>query len=104
LYVCQWQGPVVRVRGGRFLRVGGFEDAEQVALQAALDLARCLALREAAGGIDAGGRVVLQTAEHDGVQRAVELTIAGAVEPVADRLSDDAGIGAAPPSMAKAPS
>ena len=68
----------------------GFEDAEEVAgdvaLQAALDLAGCLAFGGAAGGVGAGGGVMLEAGEHDGVQRAVELSVAAAVEPEADGL------------------
>src|SRR3954453_19167613 len=77
------------------VRAGGFEDAEQaageVALEAALDLAWGLALGEAAGGVGAGGGVVLETGERDGVQRAVELAVAGAVEAIADRLARGGG-------------
>ena len=69
----------------------GFEDAVEVAgdiaFEAALDLAGCLAIGGAARGVGAGGGVVLEAGENDGVERAVEVAVAAAVEAVADRLS-----------------
>ena len=83
---------------------GGFEDAKEpagdVALEAALDFARRLAFGRAPGRVDAGGGVVLQAREDDRVQRAVEVAVAGAVERTV--WPEEAGIGAAPPSMANA--
>src|SRR4051812_34224625 len=86
-----------RARRGCGVRAGGFEDAEQaageVALEAALDLAWGFALGEAPRGVGAGGGVVLEAGERDGMQRAVELAVAGAVESVADRLARGGGDG-----------
>jgi hypothetical protein len=80
-----------RARSCDRVRAGGLEQAEEVAgdvaLEAAFDFARRLAFGRAPGRVGACGGVVLQAGEDDGVQRAVEVAVAGAVEPVADGLA-----------------
>jgi hypothetical protein len=80
------------------------ELAGDVADQAASDLAVGLALGASPLGISAGGWVVAQPGQDNDVQGLVEVAVAGAVEPDANGLAAGAGIGAAPPSMAKAAS
>src|SRR5215213_10773721 len=62
------------------MRAAGFEQAVEVAsdvaLEASLDLAWRLAVGHASGGVGACGGVVLQSGEHDRVQRAVEIAVA----------------------------
>src|SRR5215472_5903033 len=60
------------------------ELAGDVSLEAPLDLAHGLALGGAAGDICAGGRVPADPSQHDGVQGAVELPVAGSAEAVPD--------------------
>jgi len=53
-----------------------------VALQAPLDVADGLALGEATLDVILGGRVLTHSDQHDGVERAVELSISGPVQSV----------------------
>ena len=73
-------------------------------LQTAADLALAFALGGAAGHIALGGLVVALAEQHDGVQRLIQLAIAAAVEPMANHPAEEASMGAAPASMAKAAS
>jgi hypothetical protein len=75
-----------------------------IALQAPLDVADGLALSEAALDVVLGGAVLTHSDQHDGVERAVELSIARPVESVPGDGPEDASMGAAPPSLAKAAS
>ena len=61
--------------------------AREVALEDPGGVARALAFGDAASDVVAGRRVVLATMKDDRVQGAVELAIAAAAEPVADRLA-----------------
>ena len=63
------------------------EVAGEVALEDARRFTRCLPLGDAARDVVAGRRVVLAPMQDDGVERAVELAVAAAAEPVADRLT-----------------
>src|SRR5688500_13394337 len=67
------------------------ELTSDVALEAALDLAVGSAFGVASFGVGAGGGVVAEAAEGDDMQRAVELSVAGTVEPVADGLPGGGG-------------
>jgi hypothetical protein len=62
------------------------ELAGEVALQAALDLSGGLTFSGSAVRVCASRVVVFETREDDRVQRSVELTVAAAVEAVADCL------------------
>ena len=75
-----------------------------VALEAPFDLAVGLSLGAAAFGVGAGCGVVAQPAEGDGVQCPARLAVTASVEPVADVCPDEAGMGAAPASIANAAS
>ncbi len=55
-------------------------------------------------GVGAGARAVAQSADGDHVEGAVGLAVAAEVEPVAVVRPEEAGIGAAPQSVAKAAS
>jgi hypothetical protein len=78
--------------------------AGDVADQGAFDLAVGLTLGAPALGIGPGRRVVAQPGQDDEVQRLVELAVPEAVEPNPHGLAAGAGIGAAPPRIAKAAS
>ena len=67
--------------------------AGEVALEDARRFAGCLALGDAAGDVVACRRVVLAAVQDDGVEGAVELAVAAAAEPVADRLAARSGQG-----------
>jgi hypothetical protein len=74
-----------------------------MALEASFDVADGLALGEATLHVLLCGAVLTHAVQHDGVERAVELSIS---RPVRCRVMvpDDASMGAAPPSLAKAAS
>lgn len=83
--------------------------AGEMALEAAQRGLGGLAFGFLARDVASGGRVVLGAGDGDGVQRAVELAVAAAVEP--PRLSrywvrfpEEQGIGAVPVCSAKAAS
>jgi hypothetical protein len=78
------------VKGGLGLELP-VDLASDVADQAAPDLPVGLALGAAAGDIGAGSRVMAPASEHDGVQRAVELPVAGPVDSLG-RLGCQAGV------------
>jgi hypothetical protein len=63
------------------------EVAGEVALEDARCFASCLAFGDAAGDVVASCGVVLSAMKDDGVERAVELAVAAAAEPVPDRLT-----------------
>jgi hypothetical protein len=77
-------------RGSRGLvgvgRDGWFEElvelAGEGAFEAAFGFSDGFAFAGSAGDVGTGGRVDPGPGQHDGVQRSVELAIAGAVEPV----------------------
>src|SRR6185436_14561808 len=74
----------IRSRRGRHrCSEGSVELAADVALEAAADLASGLALGGAAGDVGLGSRAAPHADHGDGVQRAVERSVAAAVEPVA---------------------
>jgi len=75
-----------------------------IALEAPLDVADGLALSEAALDVILCGAVLMHADQHDGVERAVELSISRPVESVRVMVPEDASMGAAPPSLAKAAS
>ena len=74
-----------------WLSRGVFEElvdaAGDVSFEAAADFAWGLAFGESSGGVGAGFGVAAEPAEGDGVQGAVELTIAAAAESVAGGLA-----------------
>jgi hypothetical protein len=80
------------------------ELAGDIADHTASDLAVGLALGPSPLGIGAGRRVIAQPGQDDQVQGLVELAVPGAIEPHPDGLALEAGMGAAPASMAKAAS
>ncbi len=82
------EGALVTSNGGRvFAGVDAGEEpvdeAGEVALERAQALLRALAVGEVASEVLARGRVDAGLGERDHVQGAVELAVAGAVEPVA---------------------
>src|SRR5262245_30632661 len=76
-------------------RRGVLHDAVEVAGEVALEdagcFAACLAFGDAACDVVAGRGVVLAAVRGNGVERAVELAVAAAAEPVADCLSARGG-------------
>jgi hypothetical protein len=80
------------------------ELAGDVADQAAFDLAVGLALGAASLRVGAGGWVISQPGQDDDVERLVELTVPARLRRTRTVWPLEAGIGAAPPSMAKAAS
>ena len=72
--------------------------------ETAPDVADALALRPAAGGVGPRFYVVAQPRQHNRVQRAVELPVTRAAQPVAGDWPEDAGMGLAPARAAKAAS
>lgn len=84
-------GLAARCFRGSVLDLGlAFKQAKQsscqVALQASFDLSGRLSFLFAPGGVGPRFGIVLQPGEHDRVKGAVELSIATAIEVVADRL------------------
>src|SRR4051794_7454062 len=67
------------------------EAAGEVALEAAVGLAPCLAFAEASFGVGDRGLVDSAAGDEDLVECSVELAVAAAVEAVADRLSGGGG-------------
>jgi hypothetical protein len=61
--------------------------AGEVALEGACGVAAAFAFGDAAVDVGAGGGVVLAAVEDDRVEGAVELAVAAAAGPVADRLA-----------------
>ena len=74
-----------------WLSRGVFEElvdaAGDVSFEAAADVAAGFAFGEASGGVGLCFGVAAEPGEGDGVQGAVELTVASAVEPVAGGLA-----------------
>jgi hypothetical protein len=74
-----------------WLSRGVFEEfvdaAGDVSFEAASDLSGGFAFGEAAGGVGLGFGVAAEPAEGDGVEGAVELTVAASVESVAGGLA-----------------
>ena len=64
---------------------------------------QCLALPKI-GNVILCGAVLTHSDQHDGVERAVELSISRPVQSVPGNGPDNASMGAAPPSLAKAAS
>jgi hypothetical protein len=96
-----WQGMAPAIVGvDVWLRA---ELSGDMALEASFDVADGLALGEATLHVLLCGAVLTHADQHDGVERAVELSIS---RPVRCRVMvpDDASMGAAPPSLAKAAS
>ena len=83
---------------------GAVEVAGEVVLDAAADLLVGFALGAAALDVGQGRRVAAHPGDGDGVQGAVELAAAEAVEAVSVGAADDTGTGAVPESMPKAAS
>ena len=67
--------------------------AGEVALEDPGRVSCALALGDAAGDVGAGRSIVLAAVQDDGVQRSVELAVAAAAEPMADRLAAGGGQG-----------
>jgi hypothetical protein len=80
------------------------ELAGHVADQAASDLAVGLALGPAPLGVGAGGGVITQPGQDDQVEGLVEVAVPERFSRTRTVWPLEAGIGAAPPSMAKAAS
>ena len=70
---------------------GVFEEFEdppgEVPLQASTDFAGCFAFGEASRGVGLRLVVTHESGQHDGVERAVELTVSTSVESVSSGLA-----------------